>query len=105
MQETPASQLLLPGALQPSDTPFAFEDRTGAQLALNSAEEEEADAGQPEQLAATEQPEGQRRRPAWQDPDDHTAHIDVAAKSQLRKLRHAEKETVLTGGDILVADL
>ncbi len=92
---------LLPGALQPSDTPLAFEDRTGAQPALGSDEEQEAEASQPEsaeQLAATEQPEGQSRRPAWQDPDDQTTQIDVAAKSQLRKLRQAEEETVLTGG-------
>ena len=102
----PADEACAP--LQPSDTPFAFEDRAGAQLALCSDEEQEAEAGQlksAEQLAAAEQPEGRRRRPAWQDPDDQTAQINLAAKSQLRKLRQADKETVLTGGDLVVARL
>ena len=98
---------LLPCALQLSDTPFAFEDRTGAQLALDSDEEQDAHAGQPEAAEgpAAAEPEGHRRRPVWQDPDDQTVQVDVAAKSQLKKLRHAKEQTVLTGGDNVVAHL
>ena len=99
---------MLPCALQPSDTPFAFEDRTGAQLAQDSDEEQNANAvwaAAAEGPAAAEQPEGHRRRPVWQDPEDQAVQIDVAAKSQLRKLRQAEEQTVLTGGDIVVAHL
>ena len=84
---------VMPCALQPSDTPFAFEDCTGAQLAPDSNEEQKADIGcQPaaaEEPAGAEQPEGHRRRPVWQDTDDQTVQIDVAAKSQLRRLRQA----------------
>ena len=89
----------MPCALQPADTPFADGGRIGAQLAPDSDEAPDADAGQPEaaeEPAAAEQPEGHRRRPAWQDPDDHTVQIDVAGKSHVRKLRQAEEQTVLT---------
>ena len=99
---TSASQVmkLLLCALQPSDIPFAFEDRAGAQLAPDSDEEQDADAVWPEAAewpAAAEQPDGHKRRPVWQDPDDEAVQIDVAAQSQLRKLRQAEEQTVLAG--------
>ena len=74
---------LMPCALQPSDTPFAFKDRTGAQLAPDSDVEQEADT-EPEaahEPAAHEQPEVHRRRPVWQDPDDQTVQVDVAAEA------------------------
>ena len=76
---------LMPCALQPSDTPFAFKDRTGAQLAPDADVEQEADT-EPEaaeEPAAVKQlqPEVHRRRPVWQDPDDQTVQVDVAAKA------------------------
>lgn len=40
----------------------------------------------------------QRRRPVWEDPQDAQLRVNVAARSQLRKLRQTEEESELTGG-------
>ena len=40
----------------------------------------------------------QRKRPAWEDPQDAHLRVNVAARNQLRKLRQAEDEVELTGG-------
>lgn len=40
----------------------------------------------------------QRRRPVWEDPQDAQLRVNVAARSQLRKLRQTEDEAELTGG-------
>lgn len=39
----------------------------------------------------------QRRRPAWEDPDDEMEEVDIAGRDRLRKLRQAEDETTVTG--------
>lgn len=39
----------------------------------------------------------QRRRPVWEDPQDAQLRVNVAARSQLRKLRQTEEESELTG--------
>ena len=38
-----------------------------------------------------------RRQAVWEDPQDAALRVNVAAKSQLRKLRREEEETELTG--------
>lgn len=43
-------------------------------------------------------PQRQRRRPVWEDPQDAQLRVNVAARSQLRKLRQTEDEAELTGG-------
>lgn len=39
-----------------------------------------------------------RRQAVWEDPQDARVRVNVAERSQLRKLRQAEDETELTGG-------
>lgn len=38
-----------------------------------------------------------KRKPAWEDPDDDSLAVNIAAISRLRKLRQAETDTVVTG--------
>ncbi|KAL4419673.1 hypothetical protein ABPG75_006771 [Micractinium tetrahymenae] len=49
------------------------------------------------QGSAAQPPQRQRRRPVWDDPQDAQLRVNVAARSQLRKLRQAEDEAELTG--------
>ena len=61
---------------QRGDGPLVFEDRQGKAAAGGNR---------------------QRRRPVWEDPQDANIRVNVAARSQLRKLRQAEEEAELTG--------
>ncbi|KAL4856937.1 U3 small nucleolar RNA-associated protein 18 [Chlorella vulgaris] len=67
---------------EPGSGRLMFEDRQGAR----------DDAG-PDSMHAARQ----RRRPVWEDPQDEHVRVNVAARSQLRKLRQAEAEVELTG--------
>lgn len=44
----------------------------------------------------------QQRRPVWEDPQDAALRVNVAARSQLRKLRRTEDEAELTGAKTFV---
>lgn len=68
-----------------------FEDRAGA---AGSTQQQQAGQGQQQQ---------QRRRPVWEDPQDANIRVNVAARSQLRKLRQTEEEAVLTGVHLWLA--
>lgn len=43
--------------------------------------------------AGTSEPQ----RPVWEDPDDETLEVDIAAVNRLRKLRASESEVILSG--------
>jgi hypothetical protein len=45
---------------------------------------------------------GRKRRggAVWEDPDDAAVEVAVAGRPRLRKLRHTEEETVLSGGPL-----
>lgn len=68
----------------PGSGRLMFEDRQGAR---------DDDAG-PDSMHGVRQ----RRRPVWEDSQDEHVRVNVAARSQLRKLRQAEAEVELTGG-------
>jgi hypothetical protein len=68
-----------------------FEDRAGA---TGSTQQHQEGQGQQQQ---------QRRRPVWEDPQDANIRVNVAARSQLRKLRQTEEEAVLTGVHLWLA--
>ncbi|KAI3425118.1 hypothetical protein D9Q98_008890 [Chlorella vulgaris] len=67
----------------PGSGRLMFEDRQGAR---------DDNAG-PDSMHGVRQ----RRRPVWEDSQDEHVRVNVAARSQLRKLRQAEAEVELTG--------
>ena len=51
------------------------------------------------------QPQPQKKRRVWEDPDDPALVVPVAGQARLRKLRNTEEEAQLTGVPLCVAAL
>lgn len=53
---------------------------------------------------ASDEVVGRKRRGAavWEDPDDAGLEVAVAGRPRLRKLRHSEEESVLSGKALLL---
>ena len=73
--------------------PLAWEDRTPASFDSDS---EDSDASEAE---AVQQPAAHAtgRKPVWNDPDDMSARVNIAAQPRLRKLRKTEKDSIVSG--------
>ena len=56
-----------------------------------------AERGSGGQQAQAEEEAAVARKAVWEDEDDEGLRVDVAGKSRLRKLRHAEEDAVLGG--------
>ena len=71
--------------------PSAWEDRSPADI--DAAGSDESDQ-EPVQQAV---PSTSGRRPVWDDPDDNTAQVNIAAQPRLRKLRKTEQDGIVSG--------
>ena len=54
-------------------------------------------APEDQQAAPTRAGAPKKRKAVWEDPDDKSLQVDIAAVRRLRKLRSAEAETTITG--------
>ena len=75
------------------EQPAAWEDRTPAVLDSDSDGSDAPDA-EPERRSV---PSTSGRRPVWDDPDDLSAQVNIAAQPLLRKLRKTEQDGIVSG--------
>ena len=80
-----------------SDEEKSREETAGAAHSLDSLEEEES-LSEARKASGSLAGPSDGPKPVWEDPEDETIAVDVAALGRLRKLRSSEAETVLTGG-------
>ena len=74
--------------------PLAWEeDRTPATL---ESDPESSDASENEAVQQPAKP-NTGRRPVWDDPDDVSAQVNIAAQPRLRKLRQTEQDGIVSG--------
>lgn len=73
--------------------PLAWEDRTPAAFGADTEDSDASDAELIQQAA----PSTSGRRPVWDDADDLSAQVNIAAQPRLRKLRKTERDGIVSG--------
>ncbi|DBB01100.1 hypothetical protein WJX77_009600 [Trebouxia sp. C0004] len=73
--------------------PLAWEDRTPAAFGAGTEDSDASDAELIQQAA----PSTSGRRPVWDDADDLSAQVNIAAQPRLRKLRKTEQDGIVSG--------
>lgn len=73
--------------------PLAWEDRTPAAFRVDTEDSDASDTELIQQAA----PPASGRRPVWDDADDLSAQVDIAAQPRLRKLRKTEQDGIVSG--------
>lgn len=73
--------------------PLAWEDRTPAAFRADTEDSDASDAELIQQAA----PSTSGRRPVWDDADDLSALVNIAAQPRLRKLRKTEQDGIVSG--------
>ena len=73
--------------------PLAWEDRTPAAFRADTEDSDASDAELIQQAA----PSTSSRRPVWDDADDLSAQVNIAAQPRLRKLRKTERDGIVSG--------
>jgi hypothetical protein len=73
--------------------PLAWEDRTPAAFHVDTEDSDASDAELIQQTA----PSTSGRRPVWDDADDLSVQVNIAAQPRLRKLRKTEQDGIVSG--------
>ena len=73
--------------------PLAWEDRTPAAFRVDTEDSDASDAELIQQAAPTTS----GRRPVWDDADDLSVQVNIAAQPRLRKLRKTEQDGIVSG--------